>query len=258
MKYKYFSYIRKSTSGQKYERQLEQLTDFAKKDGILPHDYNLDDDLLLDTDKNDAKLKADNKLQKYITIVTESRTGTDQNRPALLKLVETLKYERSKGDVCLLLVECTRLGRSYAGNMKLFQDLKDNDIKFVVVTCKLLDSRVKDDNPATALISDIVLAVFNWQAQQEIITKEERCSAGRIQAKKRGVKFGRKNMTKADLPKEFIKVIEEENKRIAEKQQGRKIIDLIDSINGKLDRAGKKPISRATFYNYRELYKQND
>ena len=238
---KYFCYIRKSTSGQIYARQLKQLTDFAKQDGILYHDYDLD----ADTDLKE--------LNKYITLVTESRTGTDQSRPALLKLIDTMKFEKLKtnDDICLLLVECTRLGRSYEGNMRMFQELKDNDIKFVVTTMPILDTRIKHNNPATALVSDIVLAVFNWLAEQEHTTTMERCTAGRQQAKERGVKFGRKNMTAEDLPSEFLKVMK------AVHDDSATVTSIVDIINGKLTRAGKPPISRATFYNYKRLYETN-
>lgn len=235
---KYYSYIRKSTTGQIYDRQLKQLTDFAKQDGILPSDYDLESD----TDRTE--------LNKYITVVTESRTGTDQSRPALLRLIETMKYERTKDDVCLLLVECTRLGRSYEGNKDLFNQLKQHDIKFVVTTCPLLDTRIKNNNPATALVADIVLSVFNWLAEQEHTTTMERCTAGRQQAKEKGVKFGRKNMTVDKLPPEFIKVIQSASCTET-------VTALLDRVNGKLDRAGKPRISRATFYNYKKLYEES-
>lgn len=235
---KYFSYIRKSTTGQVYDRQLKQLTDFAKEDGILPKDYDLE------KDKNRTE------LNKYITVVTESRTGTDQSRPALLRLIETMKYERTKDDVCLLLVECTRLGRSYEGNKDLFNQLKQHDIKYVVTTCPLLDTRIKNNNPATALVADIVLSVFNWLAEQEHTTTMERCTAGRQQAKEKGVKFGRKNMTVDKLPPEFVKVIQSASGTET-------VTALLDSVNGKLERAGKDRISRATFYNYKKLYEDS-
>ena len=235
---KYYSYIRKSTTGQIYDRQLKQLTDFAKQDGILPADYNLEND----TDRTE--------LNKYITVVTESRTGTDQSRPALLRLIETMKYERTKDDVCLLLVECTRLGRSYEGNKDLFNQLKQYDIKYAVTTCPLLDTRIKNNNPATALVADIVLSVFNWLAEQEHTTTMERCTAGRQQAKEKGVKFGRKNMTVDKLPPEFVKVIQTAT-------GAETVTALLDSVNGKLDRAGKPRISRATFYNYKKLYEDS-
>lgn len=117
---------------------------------------------------------------------------------------------------------------------------------------QLLDTRIKNNNPATALVSDIVLAVFNWLAEQEHITTLERCTAGRQQAKLKGVRFGRKNMTKSDLPKEFIQVYESEH------QQGTTIQALVDLVNGKLSRAGKQPISRATFYNYKKIYEEQN
>lgn len=234
---KYFTYIRKSAAGQIFARQLKQLTDFCKQDGIIPHDYCLDDDK-----KNNFV-----ELNKYVTVIMESRTGTDQSRPALLRLIETMKYERTKDDVCLLLVECTRLGRSYEGNTDLFNQLKQHDIKFVVTTCTLLDTRIKQNNPATALVSDIVLAVFNWLSEQEHTHIMERCTAGRAEAKANGIKFGRKNMTAEDLPIEFIRVMQSATGTETKTA-------LLDSVNGKLERAGKPRISRATFYNYKKIY----
>lgn len=236
---KYFSYLRKSTSPQIFSRQLKQLTDFCIKEGILPKNYSSEKD----EDLTD--------LKKYVELVTESRSGLDQNRPLLNKLIETMKYERTKDDVCLLLVECTRLGRSYEGNCNLFHQLKQHDIKFVVVTCAdLLDTRIKHNNPATALISDIVLAVFNWLAEQEHITTQERCQAGREEAKKRGVAFGRKTMTIDTLPVEFIKVINSKDNEKKTKQE------LLEALNGKLLTTKKKPISRATFYTYLKIYNE--
>lgn len=238
---KYFSYIRKSTSNQLYERQLKQLTDYCKQDGILPHEYNLTEDL-----ENNLT-----ELNKYVTFVTESRTGKDQSRPRLLRLIETMKYERTKDDVCILLVECTRMGRSYEGNNKFFQELKDHDIKFVVTTCPLLDTRVKSNNPATALVSDIVLAVFNWLSEQEHITTLERCNAGRIMAKEKGVKFGRKNKTVADIPKEVLKAVKNWH------GNGTKT-ELLYLINGALTNAKKPTISRATLYNYLQMIEEDN
>ena len=133
--------------------------------------------------------------------------------------------------------------------MRMFQELKDNDIKFAVTTMPILDTRIKHNNPATALVSDIVLAVFNWLAEQEHTTTMERCTAGRQQAKERGVKFGRKNMTADDLPSEFIKYM-----KAVKEAESTTVTDMVAIINGKLTRAGKQPISRATFYNYKKLY----
>ena len=134
--------------------------------------------------------------------------------------------------------------------MKLFQTLKDNDIKFVVTMLpEFLDTRSKNNNPATALISDIVLAVFNWQAQSEHDTTMERCTVGRKEAKKRGVVFGRKSMSFNQLPKEFIKTLEDpKNPKDITVQK------LVYLINGELNKSGKQPISRATFYNYKKIY----
>ena len=220
---KYYCYIRVSTSQQDYDRQYKQLLEFCSKEKL---------------DINDVE------------IVKETRTGTNFDRPLFLRLMETMKAERTKQDVCLILIENTRLGRSYDGNSKMFQDLKDNDIKFVVTSCPILDTRVRDNNPASKLVIDIVLSVYNWIAESEHRTLMERTNAGRESAKEKGVKFGRRNLTKEDLPKEFIKyytIYAESDGRETKK-------DLLYKVNGELTSHGKQPISRATLYNYIKMY----
>jgi len=220
---KYYSYIRVSTSQQDYDRQYKQLSEFCSKERI-----NISD----------------------VEIIKETRTGTNFDRPLFLRLMETMKLERTKQDVCLILVENTRLGRSYDGNTKMFQELKDNDIKFVVTSCPILDTRVKPDNPASKLVVDIVLAVYNWIAESEHRTLMERTNAGRASAKDKGVKFGRKPFAKDDLPSEFIKYYESYlNSGGTETKK-----DLLYKVNGELTAHKKQPISRATLYNYMNLY----
>ena len=98
------------------------------------------------------------------------------------------------------------------------------------------------------MLTDIVFAVLNYLTEQELNEKADRCNNGREVAKNKGVKFGRKELTLADLPKEFIDVM----KSMTGSETKTALLDL---VNGKLVRMNKKPLSRGTFYNYMELYK---
>lgn len=218
---KYYCYIRVSTNTQDYDRQYKQLQGWCKKENI------------------DVA---------SIEIYHEKRTGTNYDRPQFLKLMEVMKEHRKIEDCCLILIENTRLGRSYKGNSEMFADLKKYDIKFVVTSMPLLDTRPKADSPTQALIIDIVLSLYNWIAESEHTTLMERTQAGRESAKAKGVKFGRKSITKANIDKDTkAKILE-----YLKNPKGTKI-DLLDSINGALRRKGQKEISRATLYNYISL-----
>lgn len=211
----YFAYLRKSTKKQEFDRQYKQLIDWCAKEGI--------------------KLSPDN-------IITESRTGKNMDRPKLKQLADTMQT----GD-CLILVDVARAGRTYEGTLSFFHKLKEKGIAFVVVTCPLLDTRQKNDNPATALVADIVLATMTWLADEERRQLLEKTNAGRESAKDKGVKFGRPELTKEDLPKEFIKVMEKATGTESKTA-------LLNSINGALISKNKRKLSRGTFYNYLKIY----
>ena len=211
----YFAYLRKSTKKQEFDRQYKQLMDFCTAQGI--------------------KISPNN-------IITESRTGKNFDRPKLKQLADDMQ----SGD-CLILIDVARAGRTYAGTLEFFHKLKEKNISFVVATCPLLDTRKKDDNPATALVVDIVLATMTWLADEERRQLLEKTSAGREAAKDKGVKFGRHELTFNDLPKEFLKVVE--------KATGNETkTELLNSINGALIAKNKKKLSRGTFYNYLKIY----
>lgn len=218
---KYYSYIRVSTTTQDYDRQFIQLQDWCNKENI-----NMDD----------------------VVLYSEKRTGTNYNRPEFIKLMKEMKLHRSKEECCLVLIENTRLGRGYSSNQKMFQELKDNNIYFVVATVPLLDTRPKENNPAQALVIDIVLSVYNWIAESEHKTLMERTNAGRESAKARGVKFGRKEKTLKDINPIILKELKQ-----WKKEPWGKFVDFVAVVNRKLDSKGCKNVSRASLYNYLEM-----
>lgn len=220
---KYYCYMRCSTRPQDLNRQKEKLKTWCKENEI---DYD------------------------QIEIIEEIRTGTNNDRPKFLRLMETLKCTRAKQDVCLILVENTRLGRSYEGNVQMFKDLKEHDIKFVIPGYPLLDTRTKDNYPAPPLINNLVLALYTWIAESERNISIELTNEKRASAQAKGVKFGRKNLTLNDLPSEFIKNYKDFKKVETNETK----FTLLARINSALQSNNKSPISRATLYNYIKIY----
>ncbi|DAA84020.1 TPA: hypothetical protein CPT90_06460 [Candidatus Gastranaerophilales bacterium HUM_3] len=221
METRYFAYIRCSTTQQNYDRQYKQLNDFIKKEGI--------------------KLSNEN-------IVCEKRTGKNQDRPLFKKLISELKKLEAKGiHCCLILVELSRMGRSYQLTKDTWNELTSAGVDIVVTSFPLLDTRKKADGAVNLMLTDIVFSVLNYLTEQELNEKADRCNNGREVALSKGVKFGRKELKKSDLPKEFIEVMKNANGTETK-------TSLLDTINGKLVRLNKKKISRGTFYNYLELY----
>lgn len=224
METKYFAYIRCSTVQQNYDRQYRQLNEFISKEGI--------------------KLPAEN-------IVCEKRTGKNQDRPLFKKLIGELKELELKGvHCCLILIELSRMGRSYQLTKDTWNELSSAGVDIVVTSFPLLDTRNKDNGAVSLMLTDIVFAVLNYLTEQELNEKADRCNNGREVAKSKGVKFGRKELTANDLPKEFIDVMKSATGTETKTA-------LLDSVNGKLLRLNKKPLSRGTFYNYLELYKSS-
>lgn len=222
METKYFAYIRCSTVQQSYDRQYKQLNEFISKEGI--------------------KLPPEN-------IICEKRTGKNQDRPLFKKLVAELKELESKGiHCCLILIELSRMGRSYQLTKDTWNELTSAGVDIVVTSFALLDTRKKENGAVNLMLTDIVFAVLNYLTEQELNEKADRCNSGREVAKIKGVKFGRKNLSPKDLPKEFIDVMK--SAKGTETKTA-----LLDLVNGKLMRMNKKPLSRGTFYNYMELYK---
>lgn len=163
--------------------------------------------------------------------------------------MQLLLDRESKGvHCCLLLIELSRLSRSYQLTKDTWNTLTSAGVDIVVTSFPLLDTRKKDNGAVNMMLTDIVFAVLNYLTEQELNEKADRCNNGREVAKNKGVKFGRKELTIKDLPKEFIDVMKSATGSETKTA-------LLDSINGKLIRMSKKPLSRGTFYNYLELYK---
>ena len=125
------------------------------------------------------------------------------------------------------------MGRSYQLTKDTWNTLTCAGVDIVVTSFPLLDTRKKDNGAVNMMLTDIVFAVLNYLTEQELNEKADRCNNGREVAKNKGVKFGRKELTIKDLPKEFIDVMKSATGSETKTA-------LLDLINGKLIRNGKK------------------
>ena len=160
-----YSYIRVSSRDQNEDRQL-----------IAMHELGI-------PDKN---------------IYMNKQSGKDFDRPQYKKLVRRLKP-----DDLIYVKSIDRLGRNYEEIQEQWRILtKEKRVDIVVLDMPLLDTRRGKDLMGTFL-SDIVLQVLSFVAENERTNIKQRQAEGIAAAKARGVRFGR---PPAPLPENFHSV----------------------------------------------------
>ena len=119
-------------------------------------------------------------------IYLDKQSGKDFNRPQYKKLLRKLKK-----DDLLYIKSIDRLGRNYEEILQQWRVLtKEKGIDIVVLDMPLLDTRRGKDLMGTFL-SDIVLQVLSFVAENERTNIRQRQAEGIAAAKAKGVKFGR-------------------------------------------------------------------
>ena len=116
----------------------------------------------------------------------EKCSGKDFDRLQYKKLLRKIKK-----DDLLYIKSIDRLGRNYAEILEQWRVLtKNKGVDIVVLDMPLLDTRRGKDLMGTFL-SDIVLQVLSFAAENERSNIRQRQAEGIAAAKARGVKFGR-------------------------------------------------------------------
>ena len=160
-----YGYVRVSTKDQNEDRQI-----------IAMHEYGVPDS----------------------NIYTDKQSGKDFQRPKYRKLLRKLKR-----DDLLYIKSIDRLGRNYTEILEQWRILtKEKGIDICVIDMPLLDTRRGKDLVGTFL-SDIVLQVLSFVAENERSNIRQRQAEGIAAAKARGVRFGRPHHP---LPPGFDKV----------------------------------------------------
>lgn len=160
MKNKIFGYARVSSKEQNEERQLEAFKDF-----------NIDErDIYID-----------------------KQSGKDFNR----EQYNILKNALRENDL-LVIKSIDRLGRNYNMIIDEWKDITKNiKADIVVIDMPLLDTRKNKDLLGT-FISDLILQILSYVAEQERTFIKQRQKEGIASAKINGVKFGRPKIEKPD------------------------------------------------------------
>lgn len=119
-------------------------------------------------------------------IYMDKQSGKDFNRPQYKKLLRKMKK-----DDLLCIKSIDRLGRNYEEILAQWRILtKDKGIDIMVLDMPLLDTRRGKDLMGTFL-SDIVLQVLSFVAENERVNIRQRQAEGIAAAKAKGVRFGR-------------------------------------------------------------------
>ncbi len=128
----------------------------------------------------------------------DKQSGKDFDRPEYSKMVRKLRK-----DDLLYIKSIDRLGRNYTEILEQWRILtREKGVDIVVLDMPLLDTRRGKDLLGTFL-SDIVLQVLSFVAENERDTIRQRQAEGIAAAKARGVRFGRPSQP---LPENFDQV----------------------------------------------------
>lgn len=132
-------------------------------------------------------------------IFIDKISGKTFHRENYQKMLQTLK----EGDE-LYIKSIDRLGRNYDEILKEWNRLtKISKIDIIVLDFPLLDTRSRANDLTGKFIADIVLQILSYVAQVERENTHKRQKEGILEARKKGVKFGRPTK---EIPSNFNQV----------------------------------------------------
>ena len=120
-------------------------------------------------------------------IYVDKQSGKDFNRPQYKKLMR-----RVKPNDLIYIKSIDRLGRNYSEILEQWKYItKDKKVDLYVLDMPILDTR-REKNLLGTFISDLVLALLSYVAENERVNIRRRQAEGIAAAKARGVRFGRR------------------------------------------------------------------
>lgn len=154
-------------------------------------------------------------------IFMDKLSGKDFERPQYKRLLRKLD-----DDSVLYIKSIDRLGRNYADLNEQWRIItKEKGADIVVIDMPILDTR-REKNLLGTFISDIVLALLSYVAENERVNIRQRQAEGIAAAKARGVKFGRPPIM---LPENFDVAYGEWKAKKMTLQQAAKMCNLAKS-----------------------------
>lgn len=160
-------------------------------------------------------------------IFCDKCSGKNFDRVNYEKLMKKLK----KGDL-LIIKSIDRLGRNYQAIIEEWKNIiYHKQVNIYVLDMPLLDTRANNNNLMSKFVSDLILQILSFVAENERINIKTRQGEGIKAAQSRGVKFGRPRKI---LPKIIINAISQYTDRQITLEQALNITGL----------------SKSTFYYY--------
>ena len=167
MKNQIYGYVRVSTKGQNIDRQMSAM----HKQGI-----------------------------SGANIFVDRQSGKSFERPQYLRMLTALQ----PGDT-VYIKSIDRLGRNYREILAQWHKIiLEKKAQIVVLDMPLLDTRSKPGDATGTLISGIALQILSYVAEAERRNLKQRQAEGILEAKARGVQFGRRRKA---LPGEFYETV---------------------------------------------------
>lgn len=165
----------------------------------------------LDQNEDRQMIELQKKQIPEKNIYMDKLSGKNFERPAYKRLFKKLK----QGDL-LYIMSIDRLGRNYVEIQEQWRILtKEKGIDIVVLDMPLLDTRTGKDLMGT-FISDLVLQILSFVAQNERENIKKRQAQGIAAAKARGVRFGRPEKPVPDDFGEIVKSWEKKEIKISD------------------------------------------
>ena len=131
-------------------------------------------------------------------IYIDKQSGKDFNRPQYKRMLKKIKP-----DDLVYVKSIDRLGRNYSDILEQWKVItKDKQVDLYVIDMPILDTR-REKNLLGTFISDLVLTLLSYVAENERVNIRQRQAEGIAAAKARGVHFGR---TPNPLPDNFYEV----------------------------------------------------
>ena len=134
-------------------------------------------------------------------IYIDKQSGKDFNRPQYKRLLRKVK-----ADDLIYIKSIDRLGRNYAEILDQWKVItKDKHVDLYVMDMPILDTR-REKNLLGTFISDLVLTLLSYVAENERTNIRQRQAEGIAAAKARGVHFGRRPNP---LPENFYEIYQQ-------------------------------------------------
>lgn len=162
---KVFNYIRVSSKEQNEARQIEAMSKFNK----------------------------DNNIENAIELIDKA-SGTNTDRDNLQLMLKVI----GKGDL-VVIKSIDRLSRNYKECKRLWEEITSKGADIVVIDMPMLDTRQYKDLLGS-FISDLILSVLGYVAEQETEFRRQRQAEGIKIAKEQGKHLGR---PRAEYPANF-------------------------------------------------------